>query len=799
MHITRLIPTENMKRILLLLAAAALWTISAHAVLKEKDLEQTLIILRAELTTEHREQENQIEMSKNQSLRIGQQLIGVLQKSNQNALMLYSQKPDYVFDLTYACHEATEQYRNFQREQLPFKAFINKSQVDIARYDSLITSLKEMQTAQLSHSAKIDRNVCLTLATNIRNTLDESRDNLQEYIRLYEMTEHRLSGLNDYAQKRYSDIQTSIFKNGGDNYFEILKKLKQQFTQTKITVNEKYRVYNKVKSDWDSRMIFGLFGIILLYGFIAALLNQIIFRFVLPKRLQSGEFMKKRTCIIMGTTTITFALILGILRATWDQNFVIMASNLLVEYAWLLGVILISLLLRVTGDQIKSAFRIYTPLIAVGFLVIAFRIILIPNELVNLVFPPILLLCTIWQWITIGRNKQNIPRSDLFYTYISLAAFIVSLCCSWAGYTLLSVQMLIWWIMQLTCILTITCISQWLKLYAERKQLEAKPITQTWFFLFIHHVLLPVMGVVSVMISIYWAADVFNLSDICWHIFNENFINEPNLQVSILKISIVVCLWFFFAYLCSTILKLIRMHYEIKDPSTAESRTGMGKNVIQIFIWGVWLLGSMSLLNISVAWLLAISGGLSTGIGFASKNIIENIFYGASLMTGRIKVGDLIEVNGTTGRVSSISYTSTTVEALSGEVITFQNSQLFTNNYKNLTSNHGYVLAIIPYGVAYGSDLLRVRTVVDEAVNALNNEWMDPSKEARSVVYELGDNSVNLRLYCWTAAIKRGQVISDVMQTIYNTLNSNGIEIPFPQRDLHIKDIEGLNIDRPSV
>ena len=107
-----------------------------------------------------------------------------------------------------------------------------------------------------------------------------------------------------------------------------------------------------------------------------------------------------------------------------------MASGLLVEYSWLLGVILFSLLMRVKGDQIKSAFRIYAPLIAVGFIVIGCRIILIPNELVNLTLPPILLLCALWQWSVIRRHNQNIPRSDIFYTYVSLIVFVASVICS---------------------------------------------------------------------------------------------------------------------------------------------------------------------------------------------------------------------------------------------------------------------------------------------------------------------------------------------------------------------------------
>ena len=773
-----------MKRILTIMTVL-LMAMSTQAVLKEKDLSQTLKILRKELTTHHRELSQKIEQSKWQSEQVRNQLMETLKHSNQNSLMLYSQKPEFVFDLTYACHEATEQYNMFHRQQLPFKEFINKTEADIARYDSLIISLREMPVSVLDHQAQTDRNVCLTLATNIRNSLDENRSTMEDYIHFYDMTEKRLSHQNDYAQKRYNDIQTSIFRNGGDSYFAILKSWRQQWKGMKDTVRKKYQPNEH--SQWDSRWIFGLIISIIIYAIVASALNFAVIRWLTPKRLRTEEFMKKRACITMATTTVTFALILGITLVTTKQNFFIMASHLLVNYAWLLGVILFSLLLRVKGDQIKSAFRIYTPLIVMGFLVFAFRITLIPSELVNILFPPILLVCALWQWSVIGRHNQNIPRSDIFYTYLSLIVFVASVVCSWIGYTLLAVQVLIWWIMQLTCILTITCGRQYLKLYSLKHRYDDKPITKTWAYYLTYQVLLPSASVLSVMFSVWWAADVFNLSDLCWKIFHDKFIDQENFQISIIKLTMVICLWFFFSYLSKTLLRLLHMHYTEKDPSSAESRTVMAKNIIQIFIWGSWLLFSLSILHISVSWLLAITGGLSTGIGFASKNIIENIFYGASLMTGRIRVGDWIEVNGTMGKVTSISYTSTVIEALTGEVITFQNSQLFTNNYKNLTSNHGYVLAVVPYGVAYGSNLQQVIQLVDGAVNQMKHQWMDPEKQVKSVVGELGDSSINLKMFVWADAPKKSYVISDVLKCIYDTLRQNGIEIPFPQQDVHIK------------
>ena len=753
-----------MKRFLLIFVLMSGFIVEANAVLKEKDLEQTLAILQAELEQYNNELTVRSAIRKERAKQLITNLLLTMKQADQNALMLYSQDQTHLFDMTYACKEATKQYREFHRRQIPFTEFLERNSKELARYDSLVKRLETMPDMMTTQYGVHRRDSCLVLARNIRNMLAEGDQQLRRNIRYYNMTEQRLSELNNYAQKRYTDIQQSIFINGGESYPTLLSHIDRRWSSMVEAVKKKYTIDDSNLSQWSSKWVLGLFIAIVFYVIIAIVLNQLFFRFLLPKRFKTQEFKDKQAA-----------------------NFVIMASTLLVEFAWLLGVILISLLLRVKGNQIGSAFRIYAPLIGIGFIVIGCRIILIPNELVNLILPPILLLCAIWQWVVIKRHNQNIPKSDIFYTYVSLTVFIASVISSWAGYTLLAVQLLIWWIMQLTCILTITCISQYLKLYAQRKHYDQKPITQTWVHLFVEKVLMPALSINSIMLSIYWAAKVFNLSELCWQIFKYNFIDMENLQVSILKLSMVITMWFLFRWIVHTVLALLRQQYQADDPTTAASKEVMSKNVIQVLIWGIWLMISLSVFHISVAWLLAISGGLSTGIGFASKDIIENIYYGASLMAGRIKVGDWIQVDGTMGKVASISYTSTVVESLYGEVITFQNAQLFTKNYKNLTRNHGYVLAVIPFGVAYGSNLKQVTTLVEDALNNMNHQWMDQSKQVKCVVSEMGDSSVNFKLFVWADAPKKSYVVSDVLKCVYETLNENNIEIPFPQQDIHIK------------
>ena len=778
-----------MKRFFLIFIILASFCIDAGAVLKEKDLEQTLSILQSELELYNNELSMRSVARRERTKRLITQLLQTMKRADQNALMLYSQQQDNVFDLTYACHEATKQYNDFHRQRLPFAEFLEKTEKDIARYDSLIQRLESMPDMTMTKYGNQKRDTCLVLAKNISKMLEGNAQQLRRNIRFYNTTERRLKEQNEYAHKRYSDIQRNIFINGGDNYLTLLGHFNRNWQQLKDAVQKKYNLDPKSNSQWSLTWILGTFVGIFVYVIIAIVLNQLFFRFLMPKRLRTEEFMKKRFCIIMATTSITFAIIQGaifVIGTGQNYPFLYMAASLLVEFAWLLGVILTSLLLRVKGDQLNSAVRIYAPLVAIGFIVIGCRIILIPNELVNFMLPPVLLICALWQWIVIRRHNQNIPRSDIFYTYISLTVFIASVVSSFIGYTLLAVQLLIWWIMQLTCILTITCISRYLEIYAKKKRLAEKPITQTWGYLMVEKMILPVLSVTSIMLSIYWAANVFNLSDMCWRLFKYDFIDMENLKVSFLKLSMVITMWFVFRYIAMTILALLKVHFEIKDPSTAASKEMMGKNVIQVFIWGIWLMLSLSIMHISVAWLLAISGGLSTGIGFASKDIIENIYYGASLMAGRIKVGDWIQIEGTMGKVMSINYTSTVIESLYGEVITYQNAQLFTKNYKNLTRNHGYVLVVIPFGVAYGSNLKDVTNLVEGTLNNMHHQWIDQTKRVKCVVSEMADSSVNFKLFVWADAPKQSYVISDVLKCVYDTLNTNGISIPFPQRDVHL-------------
>ena len=782
------------KRLYIIILLMVAFVLPSNAVLKEANLDTTLYMLRTELTNYHIDLEKQNQAAKAQQLAVIQELISIVKQADQNSIMLYSQRNGYIFDMTYACHEATEQFKKFKSKAVPFRQMIKKNNVEVARFDSLINYLYGMNTMFLSEEAQVNRNVDLTLAVNIRRQLVEKQKQLQAYVQAYDRTDRKLQALNDYANRRYEDIQNSIFNNGGDNYLRILRNISMNYKEAKTSVTEKYKPVPGMMSQWDVRIIFILFGIIIFWGLISIFLNLFTIRIVITQLMKHGmfenrkeSFMAKRPCLIMAMTVVTFAVILGIVRMAVTQNFVIMASQLLVEYSWLVGVILVSILLRVDNDKIKNTFRIYSPLMLVGFIIIVFRIILIPNDLVNLIFPPVLLLCALWQWNVIGRKHNQVLRTDKTYAFISLAVFGVSTIFAWTGFTLLAVQLIIWWTMQLTCVLTITCCEGWLSVYAKRKKLADKAITDKWLYRFIYKVLLPISGVLSFIISIYWAADVFNMSDTTWEIFNKDYIKTSNFTASLFSISEVACLYFLFNYINITSVDFMRHHFEKADPASAASKIVMFKNVMQVIIWGIWLLIALNVFQVGKSWLLAIFAGLSTGLGFASKDILENIYYGVSLMMGRVKVGDYIICDGTRGKVSSISYTSTMLEATDGSVIAFQNSQLFSKNYKNMTKNHGYELDILEVGIAYGSNVKEVKQILIDALMKLDCIYQD--KGVKVLLKSFDDSCITLRIVVWVNVLTQAIDDATIMECIYDTLNDHNIEIPFPQREITIKQV----------
>ena len=221
----------------------------------------------------------------------------------------------------------------------------------------------------------------------------------------------------------------------------------------------------------------------------------------------------------------------------------------------------------------------------------------------------------------------------------------------------------------------------------------------------------------------------------------------------------------------------------------------LARNIIGLLIWSIYVIAVFLMLHVPGTGIAIVTGGLSTGMGFASKSLLENFFYGISLMSGRVRVGDYIEYDGMIGKVESITYQSTQITTLDGSVVAILNSDLFSKNFKNLTRNHQYERLAIPFGVSYGTNVEDVRRLIVDGIKKICKKTPDgrdivtPKHPIIVAFSDFGSSSVDLLLVFWVLVDQRISFTAQAKETIYQVLNANNIEIPFPQQDIYIRSI----------
>ena len=814
---------KTMKKILLVLLVLAT-VLPAGAVLKESNMQQTLGVLCDELSETHKEHKARAKRFEQRNKQFQHSIGRDLELCNNIELMLYSQKEQNVFDLAYACGQATELYQRVSRTR-SFKQFEQQQDELIAQYEHLIQALNNISDYQFkTPEMRVTRDSCIYLARVIENDIRKARETMNDNHEKRMWVAQKAKKLNDYALSMYERIRQSVFVNGGQSYYQILKHFNYNWKISMKDIAEKYTNSHKTNSEWRGPLIGFLFIFMAVYILGALGLSWLIIKLIPRSFLSSGtykKFLPKRSCIIICGAAVVFGIATVIVSNITYNNFMIMATRLLSEYAWLIAVITLSIIIRVSGDMVKDGVKLYVPVLMLGFVVFFFRIVFLPSTVVNMVFPILLLVFTIWQLVLNRRHNTNVLRSDMIYSWISFIVMAVSTVMAWMGYTLMSVQVLIWWIMQLTLIQTITVIYDLLHNYERKHIPDDADVRTTWFYDSVYKMIVPIAATLSVGLSIYWAAKVFDLTQWCEYIFRYKFVNQPGLIVLSLD-RILVCVAFGFVF--NYIIYLFIQGYQLWKQSRAEANAislyerendlddneqidiqtviqedpnakakvkaaskavTLSMNIIKYIGWGIYIYLVLVTLQVSRTGITFILTGLSTGIGFAMKDTLENLFYGLSLMNGRVKIGDVIECDGVRGKVSNINYQSTLVETIDGSVIAFLNSQLFTKNFKNMTRNHGYEMAKITVGVAYGSKIDMVREKIIDRIKQL--DCYDPSKGVQVLFQNFGESSVDLLVVVWVRVASQVADIAKIKENIYDVLNENGIEIPFPQTDLHIR------------
>ncbi len=201
------------------------------------------------------------------------------------------------------------------------------------------------------------------------------------------------------------------------------------------------------------------------------------------------------------------------------------------------------------------------------------------------------------------------------------------------------------------------------------------------------------------------------------------------------------------------------------------------------------VIAAISASGLDLSRLALFAGALSLGIGFGLQNIVNNFVSGLILIFERpIEAGDTVELGTLMGRVTRIGIRSSTVRTYDGAEVIVPNADLISKEVINWTLSDSYKRLIVPVGVAYGTD---PRTVLNLLVDVARE---DPEvlsfPEPYALFQQFGDSSLNFQLRCWCPFDVGLGTVSRLNVAINDALAEAGIEIPFPQRDLHVRSVD---------
>ena len=216
---------------------------------------------------------------------------------------------------------------------------------------------------------------------------------------------------------------------------------------------------------------------------------------------------------------------------------------------------------------------------------------------------------------------------------------------------------------------------------------------------------------------------------------------------------------------------------------------GVGHTVLTLISYLAWILTillTLSIMGLNLRNLAIVFGALSVGIGFGLQNIVNNFVSGLIILFERpIKEGDWVVINGNEGIVRHIRIRATELETFDNSSILIPNADILSGNVVNWT--HGNMLGrvVVPVNVSYNSNLEEVRDIL--LAIAAEEERLLKNPAPYVWVTNFGDNGIDMELRGVTGSVMyKGYIKSDLMFKIFRAFNEKGIEIPFPQRVIHM-------------
>ncbi len=752
------------------------------------------------------------------------------------SLAIYQQDHESFFYLSYYCHEVSRLSEHFFSKSSPFYRMGQRVQAELTRlrslHDALEQSLKEDEQSEELREPLMR---CLTLSSQLIDRYQGYEAEMQRLRPRFQRMAQRLVALDLYTNGRRvagddtrHQVQVSaeemmrlLFGNvslaaapasassrarGAEGVMaeRLLEQLMEPqmrataldqptsdfsfFTQLAILPQQLAEQYGVEMSSRERREMLMILGFLIASGALIALLTGLVCR--LCHRRYRGRLSENRLmALVLSAGVLLYALTVYVLSSMVELPYVAAHVEHLAHFLACTALLLLALSTRLATPRIGNGLALFVPLLLVNAALMLVMVLMASNSVVYVLSPLFYGLGALGMGWFFAFRMRRLRVSIRVFGFLSILFLLVASYGSYQGYAYLMIILSLFWYMLLVTVELLSCLSKCSMLLSRRlarcPSLHAyKSYVTGWMRLFTHYLLLPIGFLFLIWYSVAWSVSCLGLSR-----FFDTWMGEPyefNTIIKSVSLSLILHM-ITVGIVTNCVLRLIQHTLVLLYDNKHEGGRKLTLlTVCSLLVWLGYTLYCLMLMRANYESILVILGGMSVGIGLGLKDNIENFICGISLLLGRLRLGDTVECGGHRGRVAHIGFRTTTVETRCGSMICFQNKELFNENFRNLTHNHQYERTIIVVGVAYGTDVSRARQVIMAALAPLH-ELLSQTHPYYVVLNDFGDSSVDLAVYIWLPVTGRSKARSSVREAIYTALKENEIEIPFPQRDLHLK------------
>ncbi len=678
--------------------------------------------------------------------------------------------PQDVFEVTLRCQEIDELHSRYDREY----QHIEKLRHTISTLQGHARKLQNELLAQ--SSTRFNENQMLQLQLCLINCeqLETQLARLDKKLASYEKNpiRERLDRLVEESNRYRAKALDEVFFSAQRDYFTTLPASYGSLRFWWLTMFDRLVLAKDIKMAVPLRNCAIVFLSVFLFAFIVG--PRFLYPWLVRQVKFPDKYSKSRTFVIAWMLLSLVGSLL-ICRQILPGNFKSPLFQLAQCFSGT-AFLMLSLAFRLDRPMMRRCMWLYTPLLIQNLVAVLLYMMLTSyTPLLLLVVPFNVLIFIVTLWLL---RRTDYPVFDTIIGYVTLAVIAVETYFALVGYLYIGfTMMMIGYVMLAQCQTAVAASEVVIRSVRARPE---RLIVNT----VLYRLIIPLLW-------LWMLRNCFKLVAVTYHL--EDFMSDiavrPIQLRDVMSFSLTGVLTAVLSFMAINFL--ISLAKQIVEKVYQESaRSGKVPSFVTLgtyIAWGVYVVFLLLLFNVQYSSILVVLGGLSVGFGFALKELLENFISGIILLVGQqVRPGDEIEFDGTYAKVRKVSFRATMIETFDGSTITLPNSQVLSKDFRNWTRHDRRMRRDVAVGVSYRENPDRVRELLLLAAAETRGVHATPAPEVYCINF--GASSVDFVLRVWLTIGQQNDVTSALRETIFRLFNENGIEIPYSQLDIHIRN-----------